>query len=151
LLRLLLAALGGAGYIFVTAWLVKKAVDVVSNPFQMDLRKYSERVNYEERISFIERFHKDFGEIVRTYAGDQTVFIFIDDLDRCEIPRAAELMQAIITSLVIEISFFRTDSAESKAFQPSAAGPQAAFPQKPVWRHPRRSRKARQSLLLSQL
>jgi hypothetical protein len=95
LLRLLFASLGGAGYIFLTAWLVKKVVDVVGNPFQIDLQKYSERVNYEERISFIERFHEDFGEIVRTYAGDQTVFVFIDDLDRCEIPRAAELMQAI--------------------------------------------------------
>ena len=95
LLRLLFVSLGGAGYVFLAAWLVKKAVDVVGNPFQIDLRKYSERVNYEERISFIERFHRDFGEIVRTYAGDQTVFVFIDDLDRCEIPRAAELMQAI--------------------------------------------------------
>jgi hypothetical protein len=95
LLRLLFAALGGAGYIFLTLWLLKKATDVVGNPFQVDLKKYSERLNYEERISYIERFHKDFGEIVGTYAGDQTVFIFIDDLDRCEIPRAAELMQAI--------------------------------------------------------
>jgi hypothetical protein len=95
LLRLLFATLGGGGYIFLTAWLFKKAVDVVGNPFQIDLRRYSGQVNYEERISFIERFHKDFGEIVHTYAGDMTVFIFIDDLDRCEIPRAAELMQAI--------------------------------------------------------
>jgi len=95
LLHLLFATLGGGGYIFLTAWLIKKAVDVVGNPFQIDLRRFSGQVNYEERISFIERFHKDFGDIVHTYAGDKTVFIFIDDLDRCEIPRAAELMQAI--------------------------------------------------------
>ena len=41
LLRLLFAGLGGAGYVFLAAWLVKKAVDVVGNPFQIDLRKDS--------------------------------------------------------------------------------------------------------------
>ena len=51
--------------------------------------------NYKEHISFIEHFHSDFNKIIKSYVGDSKVYVFIDDLDRCEIPKAAELMQAI--------------------------------------------------------
>ena len=95
LLRLLLTALGSLGYLLLAAMLVKKATDIVGNPFQVDLKRYSTDLNYEERVAFIQRFHEDFSQIVRSYARGQTVFIFIDDLDRCEIPKAADLMQAI--------------------------------------------------------
>ncbi len=95
LLRLLIAGAGGAGYILLSAMLLKRAFDVMGNPFKIELKKYSGNLNYEERVSFIQRFHADFGKIVRTYAGRERVFVFIDDLDRCELPKAAELMQAI--------------------------------------------------------
>lgn len=32
---------------------------------------------------------------MKAHAGDQKVYVFIDDLDRCEIPKAADMMQAI--------------------------------------------------------
>ena len=74
---------------------LKRLFETVGNPFKIDLHKFSGSLSYEERISFIERFHADFARIVDAYAEGQTVFVFIDDLDRCELPKAADLMQAI--------------------------------------------------------
>jgi Leucine-rich repeat (LRR) protein len=74
---------------------LKKAREVVGNPFEHDLKKYIQAPDYAGRISFVERFHTDFHEIVKTYAGSKKVYIFIDDLDRCELPKAAELMKAL--------------------------------------------------------
>ncbi len=39
------------------------------------------------------------GDVVDTYAGPAKVFVFIDDLDRCEVPKAAELLQVILRDL----------------------------------------------------
>jgi hypothetical protein len=93
--ELLLAAAGGAGYLVLIAMLIKKVVDAIGNPFAIDLKKFSGTLSYEERVSFIERFHADFAKILGVYAEGQTVFVFIDDLDRCELPRAADMMQGI--------------------------------------------------------
>jgi S-layer protein (TIGR01567 family) len=71
----------------------KDLSDVIGNTF--DFSKYLSSPNYEEHISFIEQFHSDFNKIIESYAGKSKVYVFIDDLDRCEIPKAAELMQAI--------------------------------------------------------
>ena len=83
---------------------LKKAREVVGNPFEHDLKKYIQAPDYAGRISFVERFHKDFKEIVKTYAGDKKVYVFIDDLDRCEIPKAAELMKAINLMITDELN-----------------------------------------------
>lgn len=68
-------------------------IDVFRDPF--GLKKLSSSTNYKEHISFRERFHADLNEITKSYVGDSKVYVFIDDLDRCEVPKAAELMQAI--------------------------------------------------------
>ena len=60
-----------------------------------NLIKYIEAPDYSKQSAFIEEFHEDFGKIVDAYIGDGKVFVFIDDLDRCEHPKAADLMQAI--------------------------------------------------------
>lgn len=71
----------------------KDIIDVVGNPFNFS--KFVSNPNYKEHISFIEHFHSDFGKIVESYVGDSRVYVFVDDLDRCEVPKAAELMQAL--------------------------------------------------------
>lgn len=68
-------------------------IDVFRDLF--GLKKLSSSTNYKEHISFRERFHADLNEITKSYVGDSKVYVFIDDLDRCEVPKAAELMQAI--------------------------------------------------------
>ncbi|MDH6058022.1 P-loop NTPase fold protein [Umezakia ovalisporum] len=60
-----------------------------------ELAKYLQTPNYENQVPFVEKFHEDFEKIVQAYAGKRKVYVFIDDLDRCEVPKSAELMQAI--------------------------------------------------------
>jgi hypothetical protein len=75
---------------------LEKAKKVLGNPLSYDLSKYVRNLKYEDKVAFVDRFHDDFADIVKSYVGnDGRVFVFIDDLDRCEVPRAAELLQAI--------------------------------------------------------
>ena len=59
------------------------------------LAEYLDKPDYKNRAAFIENFHCDFQRVIKAYGADRRIFIFVDDLDRCDIPRAAELMQAI--------------------------------------------------------
>jgi len=83
------------GYIAVLLAGLVKLKQYVGNPLAIDLKKYLAQPNYASRISFVEQFHEDFCKVVDAYAGDKTVYVFIDDLDRCEVPKAADLMQAL--------------------------------------------------------
>ncbi|MCK4872060.1 MAG: AAA family ATPase [Phycisphaerales bacterium] len=75
--------------------IIRYAQMTVANPVLATLRKHMRGVNYVDRVAFIERFHKDFGRIVEAYTRGEKTFVFIDDLDRCEVPKAADLMQAL--------------------------------------------------------
>ena len=92
-------ALGISGW-FVAAGaltvLWQKFFGHVKSPLEIDLRKYLKRPDYEGKLSFIERFQEDLKNAIDTYVGEKSrIFVFIDDLDRCELPQAAELMRAI--------------------------------------------------------
>ncbi|MDD3246909.1 MAG: pentapeptide repeat-containing protein [Methanosarcina sp.] len=89
----LLALTGVLLTITPTLRIVKDIKDAIVNPF--DFSKFVSNPDYTEHISFIENFHTDFGKIIKSYAENSRVYVFVDDLDRCEIPKAAELMQAI--------------------------------------------------------
>lgn len=65
------------------------------NPLDVDLQKHLKCPAYEGSVSFVEKFHSDFSSIVKAYVGKRRVYVFVDDLDRCEVPKAADLMQAI--------------------------------------------------------
>lgn len=87
---------GFAGSVVSFLYILKKALSLAVTPLTIDLRKYLDMPDYRGNCSFIERFHRDFSRVVKIYAGrGKKVFVLIDDLDRCEVPRAAELMQAI--------------------------------------------------------
>ena len=80
---------------FATLWLFQKLQKVIGSP-KKELTEYLKSPKYDDQVSFIEKFHKDFKKIVDAYAGKgNKVYVFIDDLDRCEVPKSAELMQAI--------------------------------------------------------
>lgn len=66
---------------------------LLTDPF--GLKKLESNTNYKERLPFREHFYSDFNEIIKSYVGNSKVYLFIDDLDRAEVPKAAELMQAI--------------------------------------------------------
>jgi tetratricopeptide (TPR) repeat protein len=81
-----------AGALFVALGKVK---DFLGSPLAADLKKYMRRPDYVSKVSFIEKFHDDFKKIVSAYAGEERVYVFVDDLDRCNVPKAAELMESI--------------------------------------------------------
>ena len=96
ILRGILIASGGLGYLAVAVALFKRLRTFIGDPFSVDLRKHLRAPNYDAKTSFIEEFHNDFKRILDAYVDrDRKVVCFIDDLDRCEVPKAAELMQAL--------------------------------------------------------
>jgi len=91
-----IASGGIAAYVAVVVSLGNKLSCLVGNPLAIRLQRYATSPDYESRVAFIEQFHEDFGKILKVYAGRASkVYVFIDDLDRCEVPKAAELMQAL--------------------------------------------------------
>ncbi|MGK7933347.1 MAG: SUMF1/EgtB/PvdO family nonheme iron enzyme [Microcystaceae cyanobacterium] len=95
LLNTLGLTLSGAGLWVASRNLLKNLFHLVKSPTQ-NLYKYIESPDYKKKTAFIEAFHEDFAKIVNAYIGkDNKVFVFIDDLDRCEHPKSADLMQAI--------------------------------------------------------
>ncbi|MGV3757254.1 MAG: KAP family P-loop NTPase fold protein [Verrucomicrobiota bacterium] len=95
LLTVALASGGVFSFLAATFYAVKKAGILLGNPLKHDLKKHLKAIDYVERIAFVEKFHDDFAKILDAYTGGDKVFVFIDDLDRCEVPAAAELMQAL--------------------------------------------------------
>ena len=62
----------------------------------MDLTQYLEHPDYDKQVAFIEKFHEDFSKIVNAYVGEnEKIYVFIDDLDRCELGKSADLLQAL--------------------------------------------------------
>jgi hypothetical protein len=74
---------------------IRDTSEIVGNPLRFNLKKHIQDLNYAERIGFIEQFHSDFRKIIDVYAKEEKVVVFIDDLDRCEVPKAADMMQAL--------------------------------------------------------
>jgi hypothetical protein len=96
IIQTVIASGGIAGYAVIVVSVWRRLTDLVGNPLAIDLRRYAKSPDYEGRVAFIERFHEDFEHVVEAYAGRANkVYVFIDDLDRCAVPKSAELMQAL--------------------------------------------------------
>jgi hypothetical protein len=65
-------------------------VEIIGNPLHNQLTKFMEDPDLAGRSSFIEEFHQDFSRLVQIYLGKNRVFVFVDDLDRCDVPKAAD-------------------------------------------------------------
>jgi hypothetical protein len=94
-LRRLTAGGSVIGILAVAGVFVQKVAEIVGNPLKLELRKYLSEPDYKGQVAFASEFHRDFALIVDAYAEDQRVYVFIDDLDRCEVPKAADLVQAM--------------------------------------------------------
>lgn len=94
-LQILLTISGVAGTAGGSTLLLVRLRDLIGDP-KLDIRKYLESPDYNKEVAFVDQFHQDFKKIVDAYTQkNQKVYVFIDDLDRCEVPKSAELMQAI--------------------------------------------------------
>lgn len=88
---------GGAGLLGIIFSAMMKLKSVAGSPFDFNFNRYFKSPDYESHVAFIESFHEDFQKIVDAYANEcgGQIYIFIDDIDRCEVPKASDLMQAI--------------------------------------------------------
>ncbi|NEP79691.1 MAG: hypothetical protein F6K39_16880 [Okeania sp. SIO3B3] len=69
--------------------------DLIGSP-KIDFTQYFQHRNYEKQVAFVEKFHEDFSKIVDAYVGkDEKIYVFIDDIDRCELDKSADLLQAL--------------------------------------------------------
>jgi len=88
-------------FIGALVWGFKQYSSILRNPFQISAKSLVDKPNYEEKIGFIGSFQKDFEAIVsiatRPLIGwkPAKLVIFIDDLDRCKPPKAADIILAI--------------------------------------------------------
>jgi len=87
--------LGLPGTILLGIATLRKIYKMTGNPLRIDLKTFANNPRYEERIPTIDKLHEDFERIVRCYADGKKLFVFIDDLDRCDVPKSAEMMQAL--------------------------------------------------------
>lgn len=94
-LKPLVGAGGGLAYIALVISLAASLKEFLGNPLRVNLKHHLNAPDYKSRVAFIERFHEDFGRVAEVYGKKEKIFVFVDDLDRCEIPRAADLMQGI--------------------------------------------------------
>jgi tetratricopeptide (TPR) repeat protein len=86
---------GVSGTLVLALHLLGLARKQLENPIKVDLQRHLKFPSYEGSVSFVEGFHRDFHRILKAYTDDRRVYVFVDDLDRCEVPRAADLMQGI--------------------------------------------------------
>lgn len=77
------------------AALWKKANDTATET-QKQIRAYLNTERYAERVAFVERFHESLEEYLDAYTEEgQTVFVFVDDLDRCDVAKVTELVESL--------------------------------------------------------
>lgn len=79
-------------------WLIlvfKEFRGTASGLLEYNLNKYIKDPKYQDHLELINRFHEDFRLMIENYASNKRVYLYIDDLDRCDAGKAAELMQAI--------------------------------------------------------
>jgi hypothetical protein len=90
----ILAPLGAtavSGIAFVL-WMRRNVVERIKE----GVESYHTSAAYEDRVAFIQRFHEDFAQLLDAYIGrDRPVFVFVDDLDRCEASKVADVVESI--------------------------------------------------------
>lgn len=113
------------GAILIIGLLLKLPESSRKNLFELKLEKYIDKPDYAGKAAFVDTFSEDFAKLVKAYhpRKDGKIFVFIDDLDRCEAPKAADLMQAINlmigdgSPLLFIIGFDRAKVASSIAYK----------------------------------
>jgi hypothetical protein len=78
-----------------------QVLKIAKDPFQLQIKNVLDKPNYKDKVGFIGSFETDFSRIVslatQPYFGwkRQKLIIFIDDLDRCQAPKAVDIIEAI--------------------------------------------------------
>jgi len=86
------------GGVVAAVQLGRSIVESSKNLLNLQIDKYIQaQPNYQEKIGFLAEFENDFKRLVNvvTQQGKYPLVIFIDDIDRCDVPKAADLIEAI--------------------------------------------------------
>ncbi len=69
----------------------------IAKPFDLNISQYIRDPKYEQNVGFLAQFEEDFKHVIDivTEEGDRKLVVFIDDLDRCTPPHAADIIEAI--------------------------------------------------------
>lgn len=78
-----------------------KLASIIEDPFSVSFKDYVDAPDYKSKIGFVGEFGEDFKRIVavatsRVWGWEpRKLIVFIDDLDRCEPPKSADVIEAI--------------------------------------------------------
>jgi KAP family P-loop domain len=94
----LIESVGGcAGTVAALLVFLSKLGELLKSPAALDrARKLWGKPDFHERMPLIYDMTTNLRSLVEAYVGDETVYVFIDDLDRCEYSKAAELIQGLL-------------------------------------------------------
>lgn len=102
----------------VTVWaFLKDAVKQLGSPLKLDVSRLLSHNDHADKVDDLHRFHEDFRRLMHAYIPKRKngkpgkAVVFIDDLDRCEAPKAAELLQSLHQMLNVQE---RNRSADDK-------------------------------------
>jgi hypothetical protein len=93
----------------VTVWaFLKDAVNQLGSPLKLDVSRLLTHNDHADQVDDLHRFHEDFRRLMHAYIPKRQngkpgkAVVFIDDLDRCEAPKAAELLQSLHQMLNVQ-------------------------------------------------
>jgi len=94
----LLATFGGlAGSMAAILVFVSKLHELLKSPAALNrTKKLWGKLDFHDRLPLIHEMTRNLQSLIGAYAGNDTVYVFIDDLDRCEYSKAAELIQGLL-------------------------------------------------------
>lgn len=67
----------------------------LKSPLEVNIAKYLRSDDRKSQLTYVEQFGRDFYDMVKGYADGRRVIVFVDDLDRCEVPAAVEMIRSI--------------------------------------------------------
>jgi hypothetical protein len=93
----------------VTVWaFLRDVVKQLGSPLKLDVSRLLTHNDHMDKVDDLHRFHEDFRRLMRAYIPKRQngvpgkAVVFIDDLDRCEAPKAAELLQSLHQMLNVQ-------------------------------------------------
>ncbi len=69
-----------------------QALKPVASAIAIKIDRFRKHPDLARQLDLIEQFQRDFKYIIDSYAPKQKIYCFVDDLDRCEAPRLADLV-----------------------------------------------------------
>lgn len=99
-IRLVLGSSGIAVGALALWKMLGRSISILTLPIRSRFADAYPNLDYPKQKSFLDEVDEDLGDLIYAYAGSEPVFVFIDDLDRCDPSQAAELMRA--TNLLLE-------------------------------------------------